>query len=368
VTQTATILRQEIERTGVISFARFMEVALYCPDCGYYERPDSPIGRKGDFYTSVSTGGLFGKLLAFQFAQWLDAKPIGPCQLVEAGAHDAQLACDILDGLRQHHPALLERLEYWIVEPSEKRQIQQRAKLEQFAGRVHWTKSFQDFPNHAVTGVIFSNELLDAFPVHRLAWDRPAGKWFEWGVGLADDRLVWRRLPSNPDGEDTLLQQTGMPLSSELNAILPDGFLLDLCPNAAQWWRQAAARLRRGRLLTIDYGLTAEQFLSPEQAGGTLRAYHRHRPSADLLAHPGEQDLTAHVNFTPLQKAGEEAGLRTDEFCTQAQFLTNIAGHGGAGPSHPEHLTPSWARQFHTLTHPEHLGRSFRVLVQSRGC
>jgi SAM-dependent MidA family methyltransferase len=367
VTQTATILRQEIERTGVISFARFMEVALYCPDCGYYQRIGSPIGREGDFYTSVSTGGFFGKLLAIQFAQWLETGIVGPRQLVEIGAHDAQLASDILDSLCRQYPGLLERLEYWIVEPSEKRQIRQRKKLEQFAGHVRWANSLQDLGD-AVIGVIFSNELLDALPVHRLAWDHPAGKWFEWGVGLAGDRFVWRRMPASLDREHMIFHQAGLPLCPELNAVLPDGFILDLCPSAAQWWHQAASRLRQGRLMTIDYGLAAEQFIAPERAEGTLRAYYQHRLSPDLLARPGEQDLTAHVNFTQLQMAGEEAGLRTDEFCPQAQFLTNIASRVLNSASDLHHLTPSGARQFHTLTHPEHLGRSFRVLVQSKGC
>jgi SAM-dependent MidA family methyltransferase len=288
--------------------------------------------------------------------------------LVEAGAHDAQLACDILDTLSRQCPRLSERLQYWIVEPSQNRQIRQREKLEQFAGHVRWAKSLQDLPPHTVTGLIFSNELLDAFPVHRLAWDRGAEEWFEWGVGLADDRFVWCRLPLSLDPRGTTFQQAGLPLSPELNAILPDGFILDLCPSAAGWWRQAANRLRRGRLLTIDYGLIAEEFLAPQRAEGTLRAYHQHRLSTDLLARPGEQDLTAHVNFTQIQNAGEDAGLRTDQFCTQAQFLTNIAKQVWTASSDPVPSTPPWARQFRTLTHPEHLGRSFRVLVQSRGC
>ena len=393
MTETATILRQEVERAGAISLARFMELALYCPKSGYYERaskskvlgPKSkvlasrrtqdfglrtldfdPVGRHGDFFTSVSTGSLFGELLAFQFAHWLEGLALGPFQLVEAGAHDGRLAFDILGWLRRHRPNLLNRLDFWLIEPSQRRQSWQKARLEQFAGQIRWAESLQALPDGGVNGAIFCNELLDAFPVHRLAWDRSSRKWIEWGVGLSNDQFVWSPLPAIERDWDAELTRAGLELSPELKAVLPDGFIIEHCPEAGTWWRQAAAALRQGRLLTVDYGLTAQQFLSPERSQGTLRAYRRHQPISDVLASPGEQDLTAHVNFTQLQKAGEDEGLKTDGFLTQAQFLTAIAGTMWADGNGAPAL--SQARQFQTLTHPEHLGRSFRVLIQSRTC
>ena len=123
--------------------------------------------------------------------------------------------------------------------------------------------------------------------------------------------------------------------------------------------------LARGKLLTIDYGYAANEMFSPARTHGTLRAYHRHRVTDDLLANPGGQDLTAHVNFAALQTAGEAAGLRTEQFCTQPQFLTRILQK--ASTENPlRQLDARQVRQFQTLTHPEHLGRSFRVLVQER--
>ena len=307
------VLRQEVERAGAISLARFMELALYCPDSGYYESALDRVGRQGDFFTSVSTGSLFGELLAFQFAHWLGSLAPGPFQLVEAGAHDGRLAFDILNWLRRHRPNLLTGLDYWLIEPSQRRQSWQRARLEQFAGQVRWAESFQALPDGGVNGVIFSNELLDAFPIHRLAWDRASSKWIEWGVGLSNDQFVWRPLPAGAGRDlNAELAQAGFDLSPELKAVLPDGFIIEHCPAAGAWWRQAAAALRHGRLLTIDYGLAAQQFLSPERSQGTLRAYHRHQMIADVLANPGEQDLTAHVNFTQLQQAGEDEGLKTE--------------------------------------------------------
>lgn len=384
-----------------------MALALYCPVCGYYEKEDDRIGRRGDFYTSVSVGSLFGELLALQFSEW--AKTFGeppsdgpasasrlertvttetePVHLVEGGAHDGKLAEDILKWLQLRRPALFERVQYWIVEPSARRQSRQRATLQSFGAQMHWVEQLGNLPT--VRGVIFANELLDALPVHRLGWDAQQREWFEWGVTLQADRCVWVRLekthPASCLAPDAFLESTGsLPgnssaesefartrlsalreLPRELLDVLPDGFTTEICPAAEAWWRQAAETLERGILLTADYGLSAEEFLSPERRHGTVRAYHRHRLAEDVLALPGEQDLTAHVNLTAIQAAGEAAGLRTVRLSTQAAFLTDIARRAWAADSGFGPWTPHHLRQFQTLTHPELLGRAFRVLVQS---
>src|SRR6185503_13637333 len=177
------LIREEIKASGPISFARFMELALYCPNLGYYERPESRIGKEGDYYTNVSVGPLFGELLAFQFAKWLEAIP-GQVQVLEAGAHDGQLALDIL---KAFPGSVIDRMEYWIVEPSENRQKWQRETLNEFAGKVRW---FSKFPE-AVTGVIFCNELLDSIPFKRFGWDAKAQMSFEWCV---TEDFQWARV------------------------------------------------------------------------------------------------------------------------------------------------------------------------------
>jgi SAM-dependent MidA family methyltransferase len=152
-------------------------------------------------------------------------------------------------------------------------------------------------------------------------------------------------------------------LSPQLLELLPNGYTIEICPAAESWWQQAAQSLASGKLVTIDYGLTAEELFAPERRHGTLRAYFRHHATDDVLARPGQQDLTAHVNFSAIQAAGEAAGLTTEDLLTQAQFLTRIAARvWDSGVSWPGPR----ARQFQTLTHPEHLGRAFRVLIQSR--
>jgi SAM-dependent MidA family methyltransferase len=358
---TARIAEEIRDAGGTIPFARFMERALYEPDLGYYECGRNAIGRRGDFFTSVSVGSLFSELLAFHLTERLTALPRFRApeyrfQIVEAGAHDGRLARDILTFLLEARPELARRIAYWLVEPSANRRQWQQETLAGWADAVRWFGSLDELP--PVNGLILSNELLDAFPVHRLGWDAGAQRWFEWGVGMGHGAFVWQRL-SRPT--------VAVPdLPAELLAVLPDGFATEACPAAGAWWRRAAARLETGWLLTADYGLETPEFFLPQRAQGTLRAYAQHRRSDHLLAEPGSQDLTAQVNFTAIQDAGTAAGLSTEFFGSQRRFLTGIF----AGTQRPGAPFPAWTsarvRQFQTLTHPEHLGRAFSVLVQYR--
>jgi SAM-dependent MidA family methyltransferase len=234
--------------------------------------------------------------------------------------------------------------------------------LVEFAVKLHWVEQLPDLLP-SVRGIIFSNELLDAMPAHRLGWDAKERMWYEWGVTLESGRFVWMRMPATAESS---IGRWQMANGKELLGVLPDGFTVETSPAAEQWWREAASVLECGRLVTLDYGLTADELFAPERKEGTARAYCHHQSSRDVLAHPGEQDITAHVNFTAIQTAGESAGLRTDAFLTQAQFLTGIAARVWKGEASFGEWTPARTRQFQTLTHPEHLGRSFRVLVQSR--
>ncbi len=391
------IIRHEIQKSGVLSFARFMELALYCPEYGYYETKKD-IGRRGDFYTSVSVGSLFGELLAFQFAEWLEQMlepnpAFAPLKIVEAGAHDGKLAADILSWLQTRRRKLFDKLEYHILEPSRNRREWQQTTLAGYGGKVFWTDSlacFKGYTDHShfdptLEGILFNNELLDAFPVQRFGWDAKAKTWFEWGVDWDGKKLIWAKLDLHLDwtcrnGVQPGLQKHGIPqLPGQLLAVLPDGYTIETNTRAKNWWWEKAAILRHGKLVAIDYGFTADEQISPARVRGTLRAYSKHQVSDDLLAQPGEQDLTAHVNYTSIQEVGEQAGLKTELFCTQTQFLTQILSHACKPspllmraldqPVREEYfanLDARQARQFQTLTHPEHLGRAFRVLVQSR--
>jgi SAM-dependent MidA family methyltransferase len=362
-------IRREAAKTGVLPFARFMELALYRPGLGYYETQKDNVGRRGDFYTSVSVGELFGGLLAFQFAEWLEeVKTLNPrlstLNLIEAGAHDGKLAKDILNWLQLNRPELFGQIQYCVIEPSARRREWQRETLKQFPN-VRWFTDFENLSpvtrHPSLNGIIFSNELLDAFPVRRFGWDAKDKNWFEWGVAIEGEKFVWAKIQKPEAGG----RKPEFDLPSALLDVLPDNYTVEISPAAENWWREAANSLNRGKLLTIDYGLTADEMFSPARTNGTLRAYFHHHTADDVLANVGEEDLTAHVNFSAIQKAGEEAGLKTEMFSTQTKFLTQILENTLKEKSFGE-WTSARTRQFQTLTHPEHLGRTFRVLVQSR--
>ncbi|MGC3956826.1 MAG: SAM-dependent methyltransferase [Verrucomicrobiota bacterium] len=355
------IIKAEIALRGPMPFARFMELALYCPEYGFYERESNTVGRGGDFYTSVSVGVLFGELLAFQFADWLAKLSGERLQIVEAGAHDGKLAADILRWLAEHRGELFRRVEYVFVEPSTRRRGWQQETLRKFGQKVRWLDTELAASASEFNGIIFANELLDAMPVRRIGWDAKAQSWFEWGVTSSEQKFVWQRMP-----EEMITPELRV-LPPELLAVLPDGFTTEICPSAEKWWTEAAKSLRSGWLLTFDYGLVAEEFFTPKRAQGTLRAYRRHRNDGDVLSEPGTQDLTAHVNFSQVQKAGEATGLTTSMFTTQSEFIMGVAQRFWPEAQQAGRWSSKQARELQTLMHPEHLGRAFRVLVQTRG-
>jgi SAM-dependent MidA family methyltransferase len=352
------IIFQEITKHGPISFSRFMELALYCPEYGFYEKEADTVGRRGDFYTSVSAGSLFGELLAFDFAGRLAGQG-NRRHLIEAGAHDGRLARDILTWMRCRRPEIHERLQYFILEPSPRRRQWQQRTLAEFGAKIQWLDDWgpsDDEPRFS--GVLFANELLDAMPVRRIGWDAQARQWFEWGVAVEADKFGWTRLqlPANQAGE--LARVLDCP--AELLEALPDGFTTEVCPAASAWWTAAAKSLAHGYLITLDYGLTAEEFFQLQRKDGTLRSYHRHQLVPDVLAQPGDQDITAHVNFTAIRAAGEAAGLRTEFLGTQSQFLTRVAGEAWQPAGGFGEWQAAQTRQFQTLTHPDFLGRALR--------
>jgi SAM-dependent MidA family methyltransferase len=344
-------IQNEIARAGVVSFARFMELALYSRDHGYYCK--SHIGKAGDYFTSISVGPIFGQMLAYFLAKQL-APLAGPIQIVEAGANDGALAADILTWIAQKQPEFAQRLVYYIVEPIPELQERQYSKVGRAAPRaasqVQWVSAVQDLP--LIQGAFISNELLDAFPVHVFRWHRAEQEWREYGV---DSDFHFAPMASLPKWSHEPLAEL-----KPLEPHLPDQFTIEFSPTAEFWWQHAAEKLSSGLMIAFDYGDESPALWSPSRAHGTVRAFLNHKLVNDILADPGDQDITASVNFTRIQRAGERAGLATSPLQTQAQFLTKIAAEFFTNPTATE------VRQFQTLTHPEHLGRSFKVFVQSR--
>ena len=350
-------IRSEIDASGSISFARFMELALYHPEYGYYQMDASRIGREGDFITSVSVGEAFGHLLASRFSEWL-GKIDGPVRLVEAGAHDGTLAHDILSWLVKYNQPLFLRLKYSIIEPSKKRREWQISCLKNFASHVEWFDSMNDMPK--TIGVIFSNELLDAFPVHRICWSQSKCSWFEWGVSWHGEEFYWVPMERGKGAWSSLLPSW----PDSLIKVLPDEYYTELSPAAIEWWQSAASNLDEGKLIAFDYGHSIDEWPSPSQLQGTVRSYRKHKHVNNILANPGGQDLTAHANFQLVKKAGEAVGLKTEQFTSQERFLNrSFADLLQISPQIGKAIDLS---QLKTLTHPAQMGQTFKVLLQSK--
>lgn len=332
------ILRAEIAAHGPMLFRDFMARALYDPEHGYYTSGRARIGRKGDYFTSVSVGPLFGALLARQFAEvWEKLGRPADFTFVEQGAHDGTLAADVLAALPPEMPARLT-----IVEPSPHWRALQAEKL---AGRdVRWVENVTALA--PFTGVHYSNELLDAFPVHLVR--RAADGWQERAVAVEGERFVF----------------ADVPLSDErLLAHLPDapeGYTTEVNLAALDWIADLAPKLTRGLVLVIDYGYPRAEFHAPHRTAGTLEAIAAHR-RVDPLAAPGAADITAHVDFTALAAATD---LEVLGFTDQHHFLTGLSRLHFAEGVRPD---PRDMRAFQTLSHPTMLGRSFKALALGRG-
>jgi SAM-dependent MidA family methyltransferase len=353
------ILRDRIRSRGPITFAEFMRDCLYHPGHGYYSRAGA--GRFGDYYTSVDVHPIFGRLLARQFFEmWELLGSPGCFQVVEAGAGVGRLAGHILDFAAHEFPAFYAALNYVAVERSAARRAQHGKGLaiHAAAGRV---SSADQIPSAIPAGCIFSNELLDALPTHRVTMERDALR--EMYVGIAGDQFVEvLREPSTPKLEEYFREQ---------GIALQEGWQAEACLEACEWIENAGRALHTGFVLSIDYGHEARALYDERHNRGTLLAYRNHVATENILDVPGEQDLTAHVNFTAMDLWGRRVGLERTGLVTQSQFLV-VLGRGNEfadlyEPGQPE-LEKLRARLLlKNLIHPEGLGEKFQVLIQHKG-
>jgi len=353
------IIRQRLVEAGGIPFVEFMAGCLYHPEYGYYMAPRHRIGREGDFFTSSSVHALFGRLIGRQLRQMWDLLGRGPFTVAEQGAGEGHLALDILNGVREEAPDFYAQLRYRLVEISPDNRARQAQQLAAHGERVEWCAP-QDL--EGMEGCFLSNELLDAFPVHLV--EKRAGELREVFVvateeGFAEDL----RPPSTPQLAEHLRWLGTGPV---------EGNRAEVNLQAVEWVRDVGRMLRRGFVLTIDYGYPAEELYAPWRRGGTLMCYHRHASSDNPYQHIGTQDITAHIDFTALQRAGVEAGLATLWFGEQCRFLLALgfveallelqAGETDENRARALRLT------LKNLIMPDGgMGETFKVLVQGKG-
>lgn len=353
-----------------ISFAEYMDLALYHPKYGYYSSKAVKIGFKdGDFFTSPSLGSDFGELLAEQFWQmWNILERPVPFSLVEMGAGQGILASHILSYLHLHYPDFLAALEYLIVEKSPGLKQEQQQRLQDFS--VRWC-NLADIPANSITGCFFSNELVDALPVHQIIL--AAGEVREVYVTTRGDKGDEGELFVEVTGEvstprlKAYFDLVGVDLATQIYA---DGYRSEINLAALDWLSIVANRLQRGYVLTIDYGYPAHRYYNPMRSQGTLQCYYQHRYHNNPYINLGQQDITAHVDFTALEKWGEQCGLNNLGFIQQGLFLMALGlGDRIAAISQAKlPLTQLLQRRaaLHQLIDPTELG-GFGVLIQSKG-
>lgn len=332
-----------------------MSASLYDPQRGYYARETRQVGRAGDFFTSVSVGPVFGRLLAERFVQWWDSNG-NPAQwrIIELGAHDGRLAADVLAFMEQLHPAAFAGLEYVIIEPLPGLAAAQRDRLSPFCGRLVIRQQVDSLPPRP--GIAFGNELLDALPFHVIEWHD--GRWTECHVGHSGAGFCW--LPGQP------LHPGLASLPGDLPGPFPEGYRSEIRSCYPGLLESLADALGEGLILWIDYGFARPEYYSESRTTGTLRTYHRHQAGEDPLADPGGADITAHVDFTHVAETALSLGMTPSCFCDQGSWLTRLAGPWlRSMESEPDAAA---IRQFQTLVHPAHLGARFHVLELSLCC
>lgn len=349
------LIAAEIAAHGPVTFRRFMELALHHPAYGYYAGPEPVIGPRGDYLTSPEISPLFGAMIGRQVAEvWHRLGEPDPFVVVEPGPGNGTLARDLLRWAARAEPVLRRALRYVLVEPNQAQEERQRRLLGQEPG-VAWQRSLPE----RVTGCIVANELLDALPVHLVRV--VDGTLEEAYVDHAQGRFVevWGP-PSTPEIARyfaALGLRPGEGCRAEVNLEAP------------RWMRRAAAALDQGLILTLDYGYPAARLYAPWRRAGTLLCFYRHTPVDDPLARVGRQDITAHVDFTTVARAGLEAGLALAGFTTQRDFLVALGIHDAlrvpAATVPGEEFAVRY-RAVMELLEPEGGGR-VRVLALARG-
>ncbi|MBI3621290.1 MAG: SAM-dependent methyltransferase [Nitrospirae bacterium] len=376
-----------IRSKGRITFAEFMRMALYEPGLGYYMTASTEVvrsGRAGDYFTAPDLHPLFGQMVGRQVAEMVEqlhrAPSIDvrrscspppdnphrhthtePITIIEMGAGRGLLAEDILSVLPVGGP---ERLRYVVVEISPQLETEQRRRLGRFADQgipVRWCRSLEEAAAAGdLTGIIVSNELIDAFPVHRVIMQ--GGRLLERFVTLNGERLIEQLdLPSTPALEEYF---------KRLGIRLPEGFQTEVNLEALDWMAQVGRLLNTGFVLTIDYGHAAEERYAPARREGTLACYAGHRRLDDPYQRVGRQDLTAHVDFSALVRVGRAVGLEVAGFTDQTSFLLGL---GAAEAMEARLAACDGVRRevelaaMKLLLAPDGMGRIFKVLVQYKG-
>ena len=355
-------IASEIAASGPIPFVRFMELALYHPQFGYYMRSPEPpqerIGWRGDFYTSSDVHPILGQALAKQAEQMY--RLLGhphPFTIVEMGPGKGLLAKQILTTCAHRYRSFFQHLRYVLIDRSPAMREVQRRNLAPWLDRsalLTWVDDLANVVPQGLTGLFFSNELIDSFPVHRVQLTAKGIQ--ELWVDYRDGRFVECLMPLSSDALANHLDQ----LSTEW----PEGYRTEINLRAPDWMKQVAQHLDRGFVLTIDYGHTAQDLYRSDRKQGTFLCYSQHCINEDPFLRVGDQDMTAHVDFSSLAATGDRQGLHTTGFTNQMSFLMGLGIEQMLADL--EQDSPEFTSAIHLLR-TNGMGTTFKVLIQHKG-
>jgi len=301
---------EKIKKEGPIIFETFMKMALYEPGLGYYASEHAGIGKAGDFYTSQHLHPAFGAMIGKQLEEMWEimGKP-SEFYAVEHGAGSGLMCMDIMSYLQKRE--IFQSFTYAIIEVNPFIQHKQKKLLEKYSAKVKWIYPFKELGD--IKGCILSNELLDAFPVHLIEMEDQLKEIY---VNVDNDHI--HETKGNPS-TDALHDYL-----NEFSIKLPKGYRSEINLEIKDWLRSVNEVLSEGFVLTIDYGYPASDYYSDERNRGTLLCYYRHQVNEDPYRNIGQQDITAHVNFSSIKKWGKEFGLKTIGFCQQGTYLISL--------------------------------------------
>jgi SAM-dependent MidA family methyltransferase len=361
-----------------ITFAEYMDTVLYHPEQGYYATQQAQIGVAGDFFTSPHLGSDFGEMLAEQFVEmWQVLGCPNTFTLVEMGAGQGILAADILNSLSLRYPEFLKTVKYIIIEKSSILKAEQQQQLQHQINSslsVKWC-NLEDLSNDSITGCFFSNELIDALPVHQVVIQDNQLQEVYVGACRAKHPPAYpidvKFTESTGELSTPQLKKYFQLIKIDLlSPIYSNGYRTEVNLNVLEWIKTVAEKLHQGFILTIDYGYSAQRYYSPTRRFGTLQCYYQHRHHNDPYINIGHQDITAHVDFTALEKQGNLSGLEVVGTTQQALFLMAL-GLGdriaNITQSSNTSLSETLRRReaLHALINPMGLG-NFVVLIQGK--
>jgi SAM-dependent MidA family methyltransferase len=361
MSQLTQIIKSLINKSGPITFDKFMEIALYHPEYGYYTSGKAKIGKGGDYYTSPCVHPAFGEILSRFICRAYETINAPDFTVVEMGAGGGFLALDILDSIKRNSPELYDRLGYSIVELSPNLREEGKTILKEHIHKIRWVNSLSDLESESICGVFISNELIDSFPFHRARFKN--GELLEIFVALHDEKFVEILDDLSSSALKEYFEGYDLEFENEQE--------VEINLRAKEWLSDISRVLDKGLVLTIDYGYLASELFNHSRMKGTFLCFYKHTANENPYVNIGEQDITAHVDFSNLIRVGESVGLNTMKYTTQGQFLVDwgildIAERYSGEEKSSDIPSQKNRMAIKNLFLPELMGDKFKVLIQGK--